>query len=56
MWFWITLLVIFIMLFVISLCINEAGFGKRVEKRPGLKYYDSSEFPGVIKTPYSFNS
>ena len=56
MWFWITLLVIFIMLFVISLCIYEAGFGKRVEKRPGLKYYDSSEFLGVIKTPYSFNS
>lgn len=56
MWFWITLAIIVIILFVISLLIYNSVFGKRVEKVPGLKYYDVSEFPGVNKTPYSFVS
>lgn len=56
MWFWITLIVVIILWFTIALCIYQSAFGKRVEKQPGLKYFDISEFPGVNRTPYSFTS
>ena len=49
MWIGITLGVIVVLLFLVSLAIYNAGFGKRVEKQPGLKYFDVNEFPGVVK-------
>ena len=56
MWVGIILGVVIVILFIFSLSIYNAGFGSRVEKRPGLKYYDVNEFPGVNKSPYSFVS